>query len=322
MKRRSLLLGVATSSIGTLLYGCTDKVTDARQDGTQPDSGAPQRRGTEVAVNLPRVPDSPPSASSASSPATTPAVQTVEPLAVEKVLYNLGLQSNLAGLIRQGINLFSLLSPALQVFAAGEKLDRAYLVPGINNKRLFESLFSQILPHATTSLFSDANDVVKVPGVRSFLVDYWSSLYEHKAFVEFSSKPFEGSDWRRSAILQLNTLWYLDSLHAAILRPIAPVIMGRMRIPADASAKALIESTSASLAFFRTAWATSNFSDDDLYQLTKISSSAALNKVLGLVAGTTAVVCSNLAKSMDSGLPPDLSGVLKKPLDSLKNEAT
>lgn len=303
------------------MCGCGDSTVtsaDGQAEGGRPADGV---RGPAGSLAIPRLPDLPQPAAS-TSPAIQPPAPPVEPLVVEKLLYNLGLQSNLASRIRQDINLLGLLSPNLRLYAAGEKLDRIYLASGINNKRLFDSLFNQLLPYATTSDFELANEVVKGQGVRSFLVDYWASIYDHKAFVEFTSRRWDGSDWRRTAIQQLNTLWYLDSLQAAILRPIAPILMARMRMPPNAASSSLVETAAASLAFFRTAWATGKLSDDDLYRLVQASSTPALNRVLRLVAGVTAVVCTDLARSMDSALPPDLSRLLKSPLDTLQKEAT
>lgn len=320
MTRRRLLLCLAISPFGALMYGCSDSTVTSSDGHT--DSGTPGDRSRDFSGSLPipSLPDVPQAAASA-PPGIQPTDPVVDPLVVERLLYNLGLQSHLASRIRQDINLLALLSPNLRLYGAGEKLDRTYLASGINNKRLFESLFNHLLPYATTSDFELANEVVKAKEARAFLVDYWASIYDHKAFVEFAARRWNGSDWRRSAIQQLNTLWYLDSLQAGILRPIAPVLMDRMRMPPNAASSSMVEAATTSLAFFRTAWATRKLSDDGLYRLVQASSSPALNKVLRLVAGVTAAVCTDLARSMDSALPPDLSRLLSSPLDTLQKEA-
>jgi hypothetical protein len=325
LKRRASIVAIGALPFLAALQGCSEAQNPAAPVAAGPETGPdgmptrsfdpPSVAGVETELSFP---------TQAGVRGPTPA-QPLEPerdpLSVEKFLYNLGYQSNLGARVRQDLNLFALLVPDLKLFAPGEKLDRQYLAPGITNQALYSSLFSIVLPHANLVDVHDANEFIKSPAARSFIVDFWSSVYDGGRFVEFMSKPFKGSDWRRDAILTLNRLWFLDSMQAASLRPLAPLLLARLRLTPQSPGVASIESLAYSLSFFRTAWAAQGLSDDDLFRLTVESRKPAVVRSLSLVAGAFGSVCQQLAKAMDAGLPPDLSGFRRSALSSLKTQA-
>ncbi len=321
MNRRSSMALLGLAPFIAALQGCSDSQrptspvpapsTDSDPLASLRSSRPPTKADVLAELGLPPEPTEP--ASGAGKPR--------DPILVEKLLYNLGYQSNLAPRIRQDLNLFALLVPELQLFAPGEKLDRDYLVPGITNQPLFSSLFATVLAHADPIDVRDANEFVKSPSARTFIVDFWSALYDRKNFIAFMAIPFDGSDWRREALLTLNRLWFLDSMQAATLRLLAPLLLSRLRVSPDSPRVASIETLASSLAFFRTAWASRTLTDEDLYALTVESRQPAVARSMALIAGSFGTVCQELAQAMDAALPRDLSGFKRTALDSLKKQA-
>lgn len=325
MKRRASIVAIGALPFLAALQACSDPQLPSSPGPAAPDlspDGRPTRSfdatadadGQSELTSPHQASQRPPTPAQSAEPER-------DPLSVEKFLYNLGFQSNLGARVRQDLNLFALLVPDLKLFAPGEKLDRQYLVPGITNQALYSSLYSTVLPHANVVEVRQANEFIKSSVARAFIVDLWSSVYDGGRFVNFMSKPFSGSDWRRNAILTLNRLWFLDSMQAASLRPLAPLLLGRLRLTPQSPGVTPIDSIAYSLSFFRSAWAAQSLSDDDLYQLTVESSNPVVSRSLSLVAGGFGAVCLQLAKAMDAGLPPDLSGFKRSALSALKNQA-
>ncbi len=315
MNRRSSISLIGLAPLIGILHGCqrpTDgaPVTSRDTDNLSNTRNSRPPTKAEVLAELGMPPEPEQSPVDAAKPR--------DPILVEKLLYNLGYQSNLAPRIRQDLNLFALLVPDLNLFAPGEKLDRDYLAPGITNQPLFASLFSTVLAHAEPVDVRDANEFVKSPSARTFIVDFWSALYDRKNFIAFMSTPFDGSEWRREALLTLNRLWFLDSMQAATLRPLAPLLLARLRVAPDAPGLVSIEALASSLAFFRTAWASRALTDQELYALAADSRQPAVSRSMALIAGSFSVVCQQLAQDMDAALPRDLSGFKRRALDSFR----
>lgn len=315
MKRRSLVALLPGLPLASLLAGCSKPsppapppvlpVAPTDGDPSAPVSAPDRTPPTEIFENA--------------NEAGQPIEPKTDRLLCEKLLYNIGWQTNLAACIRQHLNLFALLYKPLTPFQQGKRLDVMYLLPGILNTPLFKVVFDAYATYAEPEPTRLVNETVKQDNFRGFIEGSSMSYYMYDAFLDFSSRPFAGSEWRRQALLHLNSALYLDSLSAAVLRPMAPILLQRMRVRVDATAHANIEQAAASIAFARSSWGARNLNDQQLYSLVRTASADPCPSVFRLITGSISVTCKSLADSMAESLPADLSGYNRKPLDAIRS---
>lgn len=315
MKRRSIVALLPALPFVSFITGCS-KPPPSVQPPLLPVSPADADPSAPIAAparqHLPDIYEN-------TTGAAEPAAPKTDRLLSEKLLYNIGWQSNLAACIRQHLNLFSLLYRPLTPFQQGKKLDVMYLLPGINNTPLFKVVFDAYAAYAEPEPTRLVNETVKQEDFRNFIEGSSMSYYMYDAFLDYSSRPFAGSDWRRQALLRLNSALYLDSLSAAVLRPMAPILLRRMRVPVDAASQHNIEQAATSIAFARSSWGARNLSDQQLYALVRTASAEPCTGVFRLITGSIAVTCKSLADSMNESLPADLSGYNRKALDAIRS---
>ncbi|MBK6616116.1 hypothetical protein [Ottowia sp.] len=251
-------------------------------------------------------------------PPTTPASIGGDNYQVERWIYNLGYQQNLASRIRQEINLFAMLVPELKYFTLAGRYDKEYLSKGLLNQPLVDTASKVLVSKADSAELSNSSRAVIKEPFRTFIVDFSSVYYETPMFVDYLSKPFEGSDWRVRAIFKLNELMSLDRTEMSIIKSLGPVLLSRFPSSGDSYRDRVVESAAANLAFYRTAWAVRNMDDATLYDLIVKASSPELVRVFAITADAIASAAQVLSTQMDSSLPPVLVSKAQSPLDALK----